>query len=146
MIKDVIIGLENIGEDFCHKLIRCVLDNDLYIDDAYVNNSVFSVFREVLTQIILIIDAPSNHEYFTQLRGVPDFFTLGHIGYLDNIIVREYFVELSLSLGVEIYDLVKKHINVTDTRKEIFFVSTTLHTLIVGVSDKPSNAILEFSL
>lgn len=145
-MKDVIIGLENIGEDFCHKLIRCVLDNDLYIDDAYVNNSVFSVFREVLTQIILIIDAPSNHEYFTQLRGVPDFFTMGHIEYLNNIIVREYFVELSLSLGVEIYDLVKKHINVTDIRKEIFFVSTTLHTLIVGVSDKPSNAILEFSL
>ena len=146
MNRDIIIGLDDIGMEYCNNLVKFILDNDPYIDDAYINYSVFSVFKEVITQIVLILDAPSNHDFYTQLRDIPDFNNLQNIEYLSKDGVREYFIELSLSLGVEIYDLVRKIINVTDTRYEIFFVSVTLCTLIVGVSDKPSNSIVEVLL
>lgn len=146
MTKDVVIDLENIGEDYCRSLSSHILKTDMLIDDAYINMSVYSVFKEVATQIVLILDAPYNHEYYSQLQNIPDFRRLNHIEYVFKEGIREYFIELTLSLGFELYELVKKYVEVTDPKIEIFLIKISLRTLIIGVRDTSSNSVVEVTL
>lgn len=146
MLKDMVIDLENIGEDYCNKLSSFVLKTDMNIDDAYVNMSVYSIFKEVIEQIVLILDAHSNHDFYTQLQTIPNFDRLNHIEYLFKEEINDFFVELTLSLGAELYELVRKHIQTTNPKIEIFLSNVTLRTLIIGVSNEPSKSIIEVTL
>lgn len=145
-IKDVVVGLDNTGTEFCENLVKSILLNDPYVDDACVNYTVFCVFQEVVAQIVNILDSHSNHEFYTQLQNIPIFNNLRHLEYLGKDIVREYFIELSLTLGVTLYNLIRKIINVTDSRYGIFFGTVTLHTLIIRITDVPPNAVMEVLL